>query len=486
VSESQRRARHGAEYENVGADYMEHRRLQSGAAGWVLLAGLGVAYVISGDAAGWHFGLGEGGWGGLLIATVLMATMYVAMVFSLAELSSTIPTAGGGYGFARRALGPWGGFMTGTAILIEYAVAPAAIVTFIGGYVDTLVGVGGPIVYLLCYLIFVGIHLYGVGEAIKLMFAITVIAVVAIAAFVIGMIPQFDPSNLLDIDPTNAAGASSFLPFGLVGIWAAFPFGIWFFLAIEGVPLAAEETRDPATDMPKGLIAGMATLLLFAVLILVFGPGGAGSAAFTSGKIVDAPSVLPLALEEAYGGSNALSTFVNIAGLAALIASFFSIIFAYSRQTFALSRAGYLPRLLSLTSGRRTPWVALVVPGVIGFLLSLTGNGVILLNIAVFGATISYVLMMLSHIVLRRREPDLERPYRTPGGVVTSGVALVLASLAVIATFIVDVTAAFITLGVYVLFIAYFAFYSRHHLVAQAPEEEFAAVEKAEAELAGS
>jgi ethanolamine permease len=465
---------------------MEHRRLQSGAAGWVLLAGLGVAYVISGDAAGWHFGLGEGGWGGLLIATVLMATMYVGMVFSLAELSSTIPTAGGGYGFARRALGPWGGFMTGTAILIEYAVAPAAIVTFIGGYVDTLVGVGGPIVYLLCYLIFVGIHLYGVGEAIKLMFAITVIAVVAIAAFVIGMIPQFDPSNLLDIDPTNAAGASSFLPFGLVGIWAAFPFGIWFFLAIEGVPLAAEETRDPATDMPKGLIAGMATLLLFAVLILVFGPGGAGSAAFTSGKIVDAPSVLPLALEEAYGGSNALSTFVNIAGLAALIASFFSIIFAYSRQTFALSRAGYLPRLLSLTSGRRTPWVALVVPGVIGFLLSLTGNGVILLNIAVFGATISYVLMMLSHIVLRRREPDLERPYRTPGGVVTSGVALVLASLAVIATFIVDVTAAFITLGVYVLFIAYFAFYSRHHLVAQAPEEEFAAIEKAESELAGS
>src|SRR3712207_3383722 len=92
---------------------MEQRQLQKGAAGWVLLAGLGVAYVISGDAAGWHFGLGEGGWGGLLIATVLMATMYTAMVFALAELSSTIPTAGGGYGFARRALGTWGGFITG-------------------------------------------------------------------------------------------------------------------------------------------------------------------------------------------------------------------------------------------------------------------------------------------------------------------------------------------------------------------------------------
>jgi ethanolamine permease len=240
--------------------------------------------------------------------------------------------------------------------------------------------------------------------------------------------------------------------------------------------------------MPKGLIAGMAALLLIAVLILVFGPGGSGSAVFTSDEMLVAPSVLPLALEEAYGGSNALSTFVNIAGLAALIASFFSIIFAYSRQLFALSRAGYLPRLLSVTSGRRTPWVALVVPAVIGFLLSLNGPdfGVTLLNSAVFGAAISYVLMTLSHIVLRRREPNLERPYRTPGGVITSGVACVLAVLAVIATFIVDVRAALIMLGVYALFIAYFALYSRHHLVAQAPEEEFATIERAESELAGS
>jgi ethanolamine permease len=133
--------------------------------------------------------------------------------------------------------------------------------------------------------------------------------------------------------------------------------------------------------------------------------------------------------------------------------------------------------------------MALIVPGVIGLVLSIAGGsagGVTLINSAVFGATISYALMMLSHIVLRRREPDLERPYRTPGGVATSGVAVVLAVLAVIATFIVDVRAAFITLGVYVLFLAYFGLYSRHHLVAQAPEEEFATIEKAESELAGS
>ena len=108
-----------------------------------------------------------------------------------------------------------------------------------------------------------------------------------------------------------------------------------------------------------------------------------------------------------------------------------------------------------------------------------------MINIAVFGATVSYVLMTASHIVLRYREPNLERPYTTPGGVVTTGVALVLAVAAVVATFFVDEKAAGITAAVFVGFMLYFMLYSRHRLVADAPEEEFEAIERAEAELAG-
>ena len=477
--------RRGVDYEAVGADYMQKRQLKSGAAGWVLLAGLGVAYVISGDFAGWNFGLAEGGWGGLLIATILMATMYTCMVFGLAELSSTISTAGGGYGFGRRALGPLGGFLTGTAILIEYAIAPAAIVVFIGGYVESLdlfgITAGWP-VYLVFYAIFVGVHLVGVGEALKVIFGITVIAVIALVVFVIGMIPEFSASNLTNIEPDGSAGSSDFLPFGWAGIWAAFPFAIWFFLAIEGVPLAAEETRDPKRDMPKGLIAGMMILLVFAALMLTIAPGAGGA-----NTIMESDNPLPAAVDAARGEGSAIGDFVNYVGLAGLIASFFSIIYAYSRQLFALSRAGYLPKPLSVTSGRRVPYIALLLPGLVGFLLAaITEDGATMINIAVFGATVSYVLMMLSHIVLRSREPNLERPYRTPGGTLTTGVALVLAVAAVVATFLVDTTAAFITLGVYLAAALYFGVYSRHHLVASAPEEEFEAIERAEAELAGS
>ena len=483
------RQRTGTAYEKVGSDYLDKRQLQQGQVGWVLLAGLGVAYVISGDYAGWNFGLAEGGWGGLLIATVLMAIMYTCMVLGLAELSSALPVAGAGYGFARRALGPLGGFATGTAILIEYAVAPAAIVIFIGGYVEAL-GLFGLTnswpVYLVAYAIFVGIHLRGVGEALKVMFAITAVAVLGLLVFVVAMIPKFDTANLFDIDPTSAAGASDFIPFGYTGVLAALVYGIWFFLAIEGVPLAAEEARDPRKDMPKGIITGMLILLVFAALMLVLAPGGAGSS-----TIQESANPLPEALREAYGGNTWAADVVNYIGLAGLVASFFSIIFAYSRQLFALSRAGYLPRMLSTTGKRHTPWVALIVPGTIGFLLAaLVGAavgadvaGARMIQIAVFGASASYILMMVSHIVLRRREPDLERPYRTPGGVGTTGVALVLAIAAFVAVFQVDRTAALITLGVFVAFLAYFLLYSRHHLVGVAPEEEFEAIKSAESEL---
>ncbi|MEU6760654.1 ethanolamine permease [Streptomyces sp. NPDC046685] len=464
-----------------GNAYLQRRTLRRGSAGWLLLTGLGVAYVVSGDFAGWNVGLEKGGFGGLAIATVLMGAMYACLVFSLAELSSILPTAGGGYGFARRALGPWGGFLTGTAILIEYILAPAAIVIFIGDYVESL-GLFGLTsswpVYLGCFVIFIGVHLWGVGEALRFSLVVTAVAVVALLIFAVGAFTEFDTAGLNDIAVDETAfGSNSWLPLGVLGIWAAFPFGMWFFLGVEGVPLAAEEAKDPVRSMPKALATAMGVLALLALITFFAATGAQGADAVKAGN----PLIIAL---EGDGGPTALSRFVNYAGLAGLVASFFSLIYAGSRQLFALSRAGYLPRFLSLTSKRKAPYLGLVIPGAIGFALAAaTGNGERMLNIAVFGATISYALMALSHIVLRRREPGLERPYRTPGGILTSSAAFALALSALVATFLVDKDAAFIALAVYAVALAYFALYSRHHLVASAPEEEFAALAEAEAEL---
>lgn len=459
--------------------YFEKRQLKQGAVGWLLLVGLGVAYVISGDFAGWNFGLAQGGWGGMFIATVVVAIMYLCMCLSMSEMSTMLPTAGGGYSFARTAFGPFGGYLTGTAILIEYAIAPAAIACFIGAYCESLFGIGGWKIYLACYLIFMAIHLKGAGEALKIMFVITAIAAVALFVFIIAMIPHFNSANLFDIAvSSDKAGASAFLPLGYMGIWAAVPYAIWFFLAVEGVPLAAEEAKDPTKSLPRGLIGSMLILATFAILILVLGVGAAGA-----NLLKDSGAPLVDALVAVYGQNTWLASFVNFVGLAGLVASFFSIIYAYSRQIFALSRAGYLPTSLSLTNKNKAPYLAIIIPGIIGFGLSLTGEGDLLILMAVFGATISYVLMMLSHIKLRISRPEMHRPYKTPGGIVTSSIALVLAAIAVIAGFLVNPKVWFMAAGIYILFIAYFIFYSRHHLVAGTPEQEFENIRKAEQEL---
>ena len=462
--------------ETVDSSYLAKRQLRSGTAGPVLLAGLGVAGVISGDFAGWNFGIGQAGWGGFVIAAVLMGVMYFSLVLSLAEMSAAIPAAGGGYSFARQAMGPAGGYLTGLAVLIEYALAPAAIVIFIGSAVAELTGLDGPLVYATFYVVFIGIHLAGAGEALKVMLGISALAVFAILATAAALVGDFDSANLFDIAPTEAMGASRFLPYGWYGIWAALPFGMWLFLAVEGVPLAAEEAKNPARDVPRGIIAAMCFLIFTAILVTVLLAGAAGA------KTIGASGVpLVEALRET--GSTKLAMLVNVLALAGLVASFFSIIYGYSRLVFALSRAGYLPRFLSLTSRRKAPTWALVVPGVLGFLASLSGAGDRMLAMAVVGATLSYALMAASHILLRVRQPALARPYRTPGGKITSGVALVLALVALTGVFAFDPIAFAYTLVIFALGAAYYAFHGRYHLVAKSADEEFALLARAEAGL---
>ncbi|AGV19535.1 putative amino acid permease YhdG [Vibrio alginolyticus] len=456
-------------------EYLAKRQLKRGTAGWILLAGLGVSYVISGDFAGWNFGIAQAGWGGFLIAAIAMAVMYFTLVLSLAEMSAAIPAAGGGYSFARQAMGPTGGFFTGLSVLIEYALAPAAIVIFIGSAVNELVGIDGPVVYALFYAVFIAIHMAGVGEALKVMMVISGLAVLAILITAAVLIGHFDVNNLFDIAPATAQ-ATEILPFGWYGVWAALPFAMWLFLAVEGVPLAAEEAKNPAKDVPKGIIGAMLFLLLTATLVVVLLAGAVGS------KVIG-DSAVPLVDALKLTGNSTVAMAVNLLGLAGLIASFFSIIYGYSRLVFALSRAGYLPQTLSLTSDKKVPSRALLVPGVFGFLVSLTGEGDLILAMAVVGATVSYALMSLSHILLRIKQPELTRPYKTPGGIITSSISLVLSLIAMTGVYAFDPSAFFMTMGLFLIGGVYYGLYSRNKLVAATAEEEFAMLSVAELEL---
>jgi ethanolamine permease len=479
----------GVRYESVGKEYLENRQLHR-KAGWVLLWGLGVGAVISGDFFGWNFGLAAGGFWGLTIATFLMAIMYVCMVYSIAELSTALPHAGGFYSFTRNAFGPWGGFIVGVTDLIEYVITPAVIVVGIGGYLNALVpSVPLWVWWLASYAIFIGINIWGVEITLKVGLVVTLISMVVLVVFYVAAVASgaFRWDLLFNV-PADPGQSATWLPKGWGGVFAALPFAIWFYLAIEELPLAAEETVDTVRDMPKSLILGIFTLLVLSLFTLILNSGVNGGAAVigASGAPLNDGFV-------AIFGEGATTALLTLIALTGLVASFHTIIYAYGRVHFALSRAGYLPRWISLTSKRfKTPHVGLILGGVIGFIvaviLDLFGTGIVgaaLLNMAVFGAVISYTAVMLSYIQLARARPDLPRPYKSPLGVPGAAVGAALAIIALLACFAnPDYRPGVYGVAIYLLVnILYFAFYSRHRLVAQAPEEEVALMAAAQKEL---
>ena len=126
-------------------------------------------------------------------------------------------------------------------------------------------------------------------------------------------------------------------------------------------------------------------------------------------------------------GTGAATKFLGLLAVAGLIASFHTIIYAYGRNIYSLSRAGYFPKWLSITGEKRkTPHVALISGGGVGFLILLimffTGGedaafGKTILSMAVFGALIAYAMQCLAFIMLRIKFPNIERPYRSPLGI---------------------------------------------------------------------
>jgi ethanolamine permease len=486
-------------YKNAGKDYFEKRGLRRHARVWSLWA-LGVGAVISGHFSGWNFGIGAGGWGGLFIAAIIIAVMYLGLIFSLAEMSPALPHTGGAYSFARSAMGPWGGFITGLAETIEYVMTPAVIVFFIGSYLTGIFETPAalqPLWWLACYVLFVALNYWGVELSFKISVVVTLLALAVLAIFWISAIPYAEFSRwALNIefaaDGTLVElpeGGGKFLPAGWTGVLAALPFAVWLFLAIEELPLAAEESVDPKRDMPKGLIFGMFTLIFSALMIMVLNASiGSPEEGKLHGSFSLATSAEPLldGFRVIYGED--IAKLLALFAVIGLIASFHTIIFAFGRQIYSLSRAGYYPAALSITHGeRKTPHTALFAGAAAGLTVILIvwyalgaekGGSVIgatLLNMAVFGAMISYAFQGLSFILLRRNMPGIERPYRSPLGIpgATATVVIALVTLGFQLRDPVYRDGVFAALGFYVAGILYFALVGRHKLVLS-PEEEFA------------
>ncbi|OYX87217.1 MAG: amino acid ABC transporter permease, partial [Xanthobacter sp. 35-67-6] len=165
----------GISYTTVDIAYFEQRKLKRHARVWSLWA-LGVGAVISGHFSGWNLGLASGGWGGMFIAAIIIAIMYLGLTFSIAEMSPALPHTGAAYSFARTTMGPWGGFITGLCENVEYVITPAVVVSFIGSYMGSIFGTPPgfqPVYWIFGYIIFVGLNVVGVELSFKVTLVVT-------------------------------------------------------------------------------------------------------------------------------------------------------------------------------------------------------------------------------------------------------------------------------------------------------------------------
>jgi ethanolamine permease len=180
----------------------------------------------------------------------------------------------------------------------------------------------------------------------------------------------------------------------------------------------------------------MVTLLLLSVGTLVLnsgvGPGALG--------VGESSAPLEVGFRSVFSGT-ATPWLLALISLTGLIASFHSIIYAYGRLLFALSRAGYYPRGLAALSRWRTPHAALITGGAIGLALCFVASrysdsvGPALLNMAVFGALLSYILVLVSYLRLKADKPHMRRPYVSPLGSAGALTGIVLALICLVATF---------------------------------------------------
>ncbi len=383
---------------------------------WAIAVGL----VISGEYFGWNLGWAVSGTIGFLIATLIITLMYVTFIFSYTELTTSIPHAGGAFAYAYRALGPFAGLVAGYATLIDFLFATPAIAFALGAYLHFLWPAISVLYSALFFnVVFIGINVLGVKESAVFSIVVTVLAVGELLLFMGVVLPHFKMNNFV----------SHPMPFGWTGIFAALPYAVWFYLAIEGVAMVAEEVKEPKRNIPKGYISALATLVFLALGVMILTGGITDWRKLSN---LDYP--LPQAISYALGRAGSFTKIFASIGLFGLIASFHGTILASSRQVFAMARSGYMPRFLSKVSNKfKTPHWAILAGGVVSCLALYYSDTNKIIVVSVMGAILMYMMSMISLFVLRVKEPALERSFKSPAYPVFPAIALIISTITLFA-----------------------------------------------------
>jgi len=196
---------------------------------WTRVAALGVAISVSGSFAGWNYGLGPGGAGGMIVAAIATGLLFYCLTQAVAELSAAMPSSAGFDAYVGAVLGPIAGFIAGICVALGLAVGTGLALTFTAAYTEGMFGIGGWPVKGALLAVVLALHLRGAKDAVGFTMLIGGFAVLVLLCFCLSMAPHFAARNL----STDVNGTATLFPGGIRGIIQAVPFALFMFLGVN-------------------------------------------------------------------------------------------------------------------------------------------------------------------------------------------------------------------------------------------------------------
>lgn len=372
--------------------------------------------------------------GAAVTASFIIAAIGCAFAgLCYAEFASMIPIAGSAYTYAYTTMGEFVAWIIGWALVLEYALGAATLSIAWSEYLNNLLG--GRIPYQWCHspmetsaagvngfinlpaiviLFFLSLVLIkGTQESARLNTVIVAIKVIIVIAFVVVGWHFVDPANHVPYTiPANVAGHEGVFKHGWGGVLGGAGIVFFAFIGFDAVSTAAQEAKNPARDMPIGI---MGSLAICTVLYISFGYVLTGVANWREFAIAGKEASVAYAVQHHMPGYGWLATAITIAILAGFSSVMLVMLLGQSRVFYSMSRDGLLPKLFSTVHPKfQTPYKSNIVlfffVGAFGAFLpgSLAGD------LTSIGTLFAFVLVCIGVWIMRHSEPAQHRPFRTP------------------------------------------------------------------------
>ena len=390
------------------------------------IIGTGI-FVLTGTAASQNAGPA------LVISMIISAIGCAFSGLCYAEFASMVPVAGSAYTYAYATAGELFAWIIGWDLILEYALSTSTVAVGWSGYFVSLMrdaGITFPaalaappsnlpaafIVALVATLLVIGIK-----ESADTNTLLVVVKTIVLVVFVVAGAAYVNRANLTPLVPPNAG---QFGRFGWSGVLRGAGVMFFAYIGFDAVSTAAQEAKNPARDMPIGILGslGICTVLYVLVAIVLL-----GIVPYQRLNVAD-----PLAVGIDATGLTWLSPVIKIAALFGLFSTMIVTLLAQTRIFYSMSRDGLLPPIFAAVHPRfRTPHLSTILTGSIIALVSMLTPIDLLAQLVSIGTLLAFVLVSIGVVILRRTLPDAPRPFQTPGvpWVPLAGAAICLAQM---------------------------------------------------------